>query len=56
MCLAKNKVVGFYPGNLRWESFEKDNCLSNEKDRSDGSEARRTFNSRNAKGSIDSAH
>lgn len=56
LCLTKNKVVGFYPENLRWGSFEKDDCLSSVKDRSDGSEARRTFNSRDAKGSIDSAH
>lgn len=58
------KVIGFYPGDLRWGSdpirsmFEKDYCIGSMKDRSDRDlkQEEHLIDRRDAKSSIDSAH
>lgn len=58
------KVIGFYPGDLRWGSdpirsmFEKDYCISSVKDKSDRDlkPEEHLIDRRDAKSSIDSAH
>ena len=62
LCLAKG--IGFYPGDLRWESdpirgvFEKDYYISSVKDKSDRDlkHEEPLIDRRDAKSSIDSAH